>query len=52
MKQYVCNICGYIYDEAEGDPERDVAPGTNWDDVPHDWECPLCGAGKADFEVQ
>lgn len=52
MKKYVCTICGYVYDEAEGDPENNIAPGTKWEDLPEDWVCPLCGAGKSDFEEQ
>lgn len=47
--KYVCGICGYVYDEAEGDPENGVAPGTKWDDVPEEWVCPLCSAGKEIF---
>lgn len=50
--KYVCDICGYIYDEAVGDPENDIAPGTAWDDVPDDWVCPLCGVGKKQFSKQ
>lgn len=50
--KYVCTVCGYIYDEAEGDPDNGVAPGTKWEDVPEDWVCPLCGAGKEDFEAE
>ncbi|NLB37893.1 MAG: rubredoxin [Clostridiales bacterium] len=49
MKKYVCDICGYVYDEALGDPDNNVAPGTKWEDVPEDWECPVCGAPKDDF---
>lgn len=49
MKKYVCNVCGYIYDPAEGDSGSGVKPGTAWDDVPEDWVCPLCGAGKSEF---
>lgn len=49
MKKYVCNLCGYIYDEAAGDPDNSVAPGTKWADVPEDWVCPLCGADKSQF---
>ena len=49
MGKYICSICGYVYDEAVGDPERGIAPGTKWEDVPEDWNCPLCGAEKADF---
>ncbi|WFF72649.1 rubredoxin [Proteiniclasticum sp. QWL-01] len=52
MSKYVCSICGYIYDEAAGIPEADIAPGTKWEDLPEDWVCPLCGAAKSDFEKQ
>ncbi len=50
-KKYVCVVCGYIYDEAEGDPEDGIPPGTRWEDVPDDWVCPDCGATKDDFEL-
>ena len=50
MKKYVCVVCGYEYDPAEGDPDTGVKPGTPFDKVPSDWLCPVCGAGKADFE--
>lgn len=52
MAKYVCPICGYVYDEAAGDPDRGVAPGTRWEDLPEDWVCPLCGAPKAMFAPQ
>jgi len=52
MAQYECKVCGYIYDEAEGCDEQGVAPGTKWADVPDSFECPLCGAGKEDFELK
>ena len=52
MKKYVCNICGYIYDPAEGDPDNGVTPGTAWEDVPEEWVCPLCGAPKDDFSEE
>ena len=42
MKKYVCTVCGYIYDEAAGDPDNGVEPGTKWEDVPEDWVCPVC----------
>lgn len=51
MKKWVCIICGFIYDEAEGWPEDGIPPGTKWEDVPEDWACPDCGVGKADFEM-
>ena len=49
MKKYRCDICGYVYDPAEGDEAAGVAAGTSFDDLPDDWECPVCGAGKEDF---
>ena len=49
MKQYVCSICSYTYDEAKGIPEAGIAPGTKWEDLPEDWKCPLCKAGKDAF---
>ena len=52
MEKYVCSICGYIYDEATGIPEAGIAPGTKWKDLPDDWVCPICGATKAEFEIQ
>ena len=47
--KYVCTVCGFIYDEAAGDPDNGVAPGTAWEDVPADWVCPVCGLGKEMF---
>jgi rubredoxin len=51
FKQWVCVICGWIYDEAAGVPEEGIAPGTCWADVPADWRCPLCDVGKEDFAL-
>jgi len=51
FKQWVCVICGWIYDEAAGEPEEGIAPGTRWADVPVDWRCPLCDVGKEDFAL-
>ena len=50
-KKYECVICGYIYDEALGLPDEDIVPGTRWEDVREDWECPDCGISKFDFEI-
>ena len=44
--KYVCNVCGYVYDEAVGDPDNGIAAGTKWEDLPDDFVCPLCGVGK------
>ena len=52
MKQFVCSVCGFIYDEAAGIPEDGIAPGTLWQQLPEDWVCPLCGASKSEFEEQ
>jgi rubredoxin len=49
MAKYVCDICGYEYDPAVGDPDNGVAPGTAFENLPADWVCPLCGVGKDDF---
>jgi rubredoxin len=49
MEKFVCEICGYVYDPAEGDPENGVAAGTAFADIPADWVCPVCGAGKDMF---
>lgn len=51
VKTYMCVICGYVYDEAKGAPDDGIAPGTAWEDVPLNWKCPECGAGKEDFEM-
>jgi len=51
LKKYMCLICGWIYDEAEGAPDEGIAPGTRWEDVPPNWTCPECGARKEDFEM-
>ena len=50
MKNYICKICGWIYDEAQGDPDNGIAPGTKFEDLPADYICPMCGAGKDEFE--
>ncbi len=50
MDKYICTVCGYIYDPAEGDPDNGVAPGTAFADIPDSWVCPVCGVPKSDFE--
>jgi rubredoxin len=51
FKQWVCVICGWVYDEAAGLPDEGIARGTRWADVPADWRCPLCDVGKEDFAL-
>jgi rubredoxin len=50
MKKKVCSLCGYEFDPAAGDVDNGVVPGTAFEDLPDDWVCPLCGAGKDQFE--
>jgi flavin reductase (DIM6/NTAB) family NADH-FMN oxidoreductase RutF/rubredoxin len=49
---YVCSVCGYVYDPAKGDPDNGVAPGTKFEDLPESWTCPVCGADKSKFEKE
>ena len=51
MQKYVCTVCQYVYDPANGDEENGVAAGTAFEDIPEDWLCPLCAVGKDMFEV-
>lgn len=50
--QYICEVCGYIYDEEKGEPENGIAPGTKWEELPEDYICPLCKMGKQFFKKQ
>ena len=52
MKKYVCDVCGWVYDEAEGAPEAGIDAGTTWENVPEDFVCPLCGVGKDSFSEE
>jgi flavin reductase (DIM6/NTAB) family NADH-FMN oxidoreductase RutF/rubredoxin len=52
MDKYVCKICGYVYEPEIGDPDNGIEAGTKFEDLPEDWTCPVCGAGKKDFEKQ
>jgi len=49
MKNYVCDVCGYIYEPENGDPDNNIAPGTSFNDLPDDWVCPICSVGKDQF---
>ena len=51
MQKYICGVCGYIYDPAEGDSEQGIPAGTSFEAIPSDWLCPLCGAEKDSFSV-
>lgn len=50
MQKYECQLCGYIYDPEQGDEDNGIKAGTPFENLPEDWECPLCGASKDDFE--
>lgn len=52
MDRYVCTVCGYVYDPADGDPDHDVPAGTPFEKVPDEWVCPMCGADKSMFEKE
>jgi len=52
MRNYVCEVCGYVYDPDKGDPDGGVEPGTAFEDLPDDWVCPVCGAGKDQFSPE
>ena len=49
--KYIC-VCGWEYDEAVGDEELGIAPGTKFDDLPEDFVCPVCGLDKDNFTVE
>ena len=52
MKKYVCKLCGWVYDPILGDPDNNVPASTPFEKVPSDWVCPVCGAGKDEFELE
>jgi rubredoxin len=49
MGKYECLLCGYVYDPSVGDPDAGISAGTSFDDLPDEWVCPVCGAGKDQF---
>lgn len=52
LSKYKCSVCGYIYDPENGDPESNIPPGTSFEELPEEWVCPVCGAGKDEFEKE
>ena len=50
--RFVCEICGYVYDESVGDLGHGIAADTPWENLPNDWVCPLCGVGKENFSKE
>ena len=51
MREFMCGICGYVYDEAIGIPEEGILPGTKWEDLPEDFVCPVCAGSKSAFRL-
>ena len=52
MSKYACDVCGYVYDPATGDPDAGIDPGTSFGDLPDDWVCPVCGVDKDQFSPE
>ncbi|MGQ0622905.1 MAG: rubredoxin [Panacagrimonas sp.] len=50
-RRYRCRYCSHVYDEALGDVDGGIAPGTRYEDIPDDWICPECGAAKSDYDL-
>ena len=50
MAKYKCSVCGWVYDPEIGDPDGGIAPGTPFEKIPDNWQCPMCGANKSEFE--
>ena len=50
MDKWICEVCGYVYDPAQGDPGNGIAPGTSFEDLPDEWVCPECGVPKDQFQ--
>ena len=50
MAKYRCSVCGYVYNPEKGDPDSGIDPGTPFEEIPDDWVCPVCGAGKDQFK--
>jgi rubredoxin len=50
LAKYKCQVCGWIYDPAAGDPDGGIKPGTPFEEIPDTWICPICGAAKSQFD--
>jgi rubredoxin len=48
---WICDTCGWVYDPEDGDPDGGLTPGTPFEEIPDDWQCPVCGARKRDFRA-
>ena len=52
MEKYRCEVCNWVYDEELGYPEGGIEPGTKFEELSDDFDCPLCGVGKDDFVIE
>ncbi|HAK88740.1 MAG TPA: rubredoxin [Nitrospiraceae bacterium] len=52
MEKWKCSVCGYVYEPENGDPDSGVPAGTSFEQLPDNWVCPICGAGKDMFEKE
>ena len=52
MDKWECTVCGYIYDPENGDPEHNIPAGTAFEQLPENWNCPVCGAPKSQFVIK
>lgn len=50
-EKYECGVCKYIYNPKTGNEKAGIAPGTEFEDLPDDWTCPVCGERKDVFEI-
>ncbi len=50
--KYVCGTGGYVYDPDQGGPDAGIEPGIEFEGLPDDWRCPVCGSGKGEFEEE
>lgn len=51
-EMYQCQVanCGCLYNPDKGDKRRKVEKGTQFDELPEEWKCPVCGATKKSFK--
>ena len=52
MKNFVCTVCGYVYNPEAGDPDNNIPADVSFENLPDNWTCPLCGVGKDQFEEE
>jgi rubredoxin len=50
LSQYICEICGYIYDPTKGDSSQGIPAGVPFKKLSGDWKCPICGVDKTMFK--